>query len=173
MSVPPIWRWDGEAAWPLQRFRRQIDAEMVVGELYHLDPIKLEWSKRDQAFHCTLRDLYANIPERLHSRFASYSYDDFRRHCLIETGYVTIREIAMPSKRAAEECAMFFGRRDKHTKLLVKGYVIQEITAKSQAMRGGMTPEERRQSYKDVLDYAAGLVGVSAQDARQHAGQAA
>lgn len=162
MSAPIAFTWTDEGTFrPLRRFEAQADREFCVGERYLLEPVDERQSARDRAFHAELRDLWTTLPEEYDGRWPTY--DEFRGWCLVQCRYATVKPCPCGTPTNAQNVAALFMtmKRKGFAIVNVEGSVVQVIQPLSQALRGGdMTKEQRHESYRDVIDFARGLVGL-------------
>lgn len=166
MTAPIIFQWNGEAMQPLARFHNVANSEFVVGELYRMEVVAERSINSHRHYFAALHDLWLNLPDSEAVKFATSEH--LRKHCLIMTGYRDERKLATSSPAEARKIAAFIRPRDEYAIISVAENVVIEWTAKSQSTKamGGPTFQK---SKSDVLDYAAAMVGVRAEQAGQAA----
>lgn len=168
MIVPLNFEWTGEAMVPLNP--RCADQQYVVGEHYRLEVREERSEAAHSHFFAALWESYRNLPEKIADDFLSF--DHFRKWCLIRTGFCDEFKAVLASHKEAVAFAAFMSQRDTFAVVQIDGAVVTVLTAKSQS-RAAMGKQEFAASKQAVLDYAAGLIGVSADDLRQNADKAA
>ena len=171
MSAPPIIsaQWDGEVLRPLRRHARACDDTLTVGEVYRIEVVDEAQSARDRQFHAALREAWLNLPEAIAEEFPSV--ESFRHYLLVKCGYCTTVRLPFASERAARESLPLL--QTEGAILHVERAVVTVIRPMSQKLRGGMPKEQRLQSYRDVADMAAGMVGVTPAQIAANVDQAA
>jgi hypothetical protein len=165
MTAPLVYQWDGEAMRPLPRFARQADREFVIGELYRL-VVQEERSAASHAqFFAALNDAWQNLPEDQAERFPSVEH--LRKWALIQAGFADERSIVCGSKAEAQRVGAFVRPFDEYAVVIVRDAVVKVFTAQSQSMRAMGKPEFER-SKRATLEIVARMIGVSADDLKQH-----
>jgi hypothetical protein len=102
----------------------------------------------------------------LNEAWASLRSDDFptaehlRKHALIKCGYYDERMLVCSSASMAQRAAAFIRPMDDFAIVGVQAHVVRVWTAKSQSYKA-MGRDPFNQSMDAVLDYAAGLIGVT------------
>jgi hypothetical protein len=170
MTAPLPCRWTGEAFEPLPRYRSECDRHYVVGEVYRLT----EHVERSQASHnhyfAAIAEAWANLPEREAERFATDVH--LRKYALIKCGYANQQDFVAQSKAEAVRLAAAISSIDEYAVVTIAGNVVTRWTAKSQSMPA-MGKKDFQASKQAVLDYVAGLVGVTPEALNREAGKAA
>ena len=157
---------------PKPRYSKLADEQYHEGEEYVLEDASEPNLPANSANHATLSQFFKNLPEKFEARWPKY--DHFRRWLLIEEGWFTEAEIDCSSESAAEQTAGLVRSFDGYARISRHGSKVIVRRARSQKITGprasnGMTKEEWRQSWKDILELAAEFVGVSPSQMRKEA----
>ena len=166
--MPLDFEWDGEAMVPANS--KRADQQYVIGEHYRLAPYEDRSLNSHNHFFAALSESYKNLPEKIAANFMSF--DHFRKWCLIRTGFCDEFKAVLASHKEAVAFAAFMAQKDTFAVVNIDGPVVTVLTAKSQS-RAAMGSQEFTASKQAVLEYAASLIGVSADDLRQNAEKAA
>jgi hypothetical protein len=171
MPAPPIlYEWHGDCMKPVGRFAKECDRLFVIGERYKL----AEHADRSQASHghyfAALAEAWANLPEREAERHMTAEH--LRKYALIKCGYADQQDFVTNSKAEAIRLAAVIGSIDEYAVVTISGNVVTRWTAQSQSMRA-MGKKAFQESKQSVLDYVAGLVGVSPDELSSNAARAA
>lgn len=161
MSKAILFRWDGEAMIPVDRYRKMADREFIVGETYSLVAEEERSSRSHRHYFASIHNAWLTLPERLTDEFTSS--ERLRKRALIATGWYTERRFVASSDIEADKFAEFLRLRpDDGTVVGVAGNVVIERVARSQSTGPhGMRKAEFQKSKDDVLDWIAALVGVA------------
>jgi hypothetical protein len=163
MTTAPIYaEWTGEAFMPPTRFRKALDASLVVGERYKLEIIEERSAKSHAHYFAQLHDIWMSLPDHEAERFPTV--DHLRAYALIREGFRETRDIVASSKAEAQRIAAFVRPMDEYAVVIVKDCVVRVATARSQSMRA-MGKSDFQRSKDAVLSYAASLIGVKAEEA--------
>ncbi len=170
-AAPPITcRWTGEAFEPVGRYARWADTYYVVDQTYSM----VEEKQRSTATHnhefAWLSEAWQNLPESIAAEYPSPEH--LRKVALIRTGFATRRDFVASSAAEAIRLAAFIRAGSEYAVITVSRNVVTEWTAMSQSKRA-MGAAEFQRSKSAILDYVAGLIGVTADTLTQNAGQAA
>lgn len=171
MTSPLACRYNGDGFDVLPRFRKQADEQYVVGQVYILDPIDEHQSGRDKAFHASFREIWKNLPEN--SPYAKLKCDDFRRFCLIKTDFYVETIVTMQTEKDAKSIVPVMQDCGEFCIVNVTDAVVTRWKAKSQKIRGPMDKEERKESYRAVLDFASALIKSTPEEVERNAGNSA
>lgn len=154
----------------LPRFHNAVNARYMVGDTYTL----IEHLERSSASHAhyfaSVNDGWMNLPEEHAERFPSAEH--LRKFALIRTGYSDSHTLVCSSKAEALRVAQFMRPIDEFAVVTVQGTTVTRFTAKSQSYRA-MGREDFQKSKDAVLDYIAGLIGVTSQALASTEGKAA
>ena len=117
-------------------------------------------------YHVTLTDLWRQLPENLMSEYPTY--DAFRAKLLIKAGFCHMKDMVTESPATARAVAGFARAINPYSVVEVRGNVIRVFTARSQS-KAAMNKKEFQASKDAVLEIAAGLVGVTVDQATKGA----
>jgi hypothetical protein len=172
MTAPPPlpMQWDGEAFRPLPRFARHADRHYVVGEVYSMVPHEDRSDASHRHYFAALKDAWENLPAPWSSMFLTAEH--LRRYALIRTGYANRMDIACASKAEALRAVARLRGIDEYALVEATEAVVTIWTAHSQSYRA-MGAEQFKASKRAVLDFVAGLIGVTADQLERNSGRAA
>ena len=171
MSAGPIlFQWTGDAMEPARRSHNICNATFVVGQFYRLEEILDRFAKSHNHYFADLSESWKNLPEDMAERFPTSEH--LRKFALIKCGFADQRQIVCSSKAEAQRIAAFVKPMDEYAIVTVRDAVVTVWTAHSQSMRA-MGKKVFQESKTAVLEYVAGLIGVSRDDLRENAGMAA
>jgi len=168
-TTPPMrWQWDGEHLIP--KTPRLADRYLVIGQEYRL----VEEHERSMASHrhyfACINEAFKNLPEDLQEKY--HSEEGMRKDALIRCGFFTQNDVVCESKAEAQRVATLARRLSEYAVITIRGNVVSIYEAKSQSVRA-MPPKEFAESKQAVLDYLAGLVGVTTAELEKNAGASA
>ena len=157
MASEPLWyRWNGAAMLPM---RPDVAAhQFVIDQRYRLEAHHQRSYARHRAYFASL-----------HEAWSSLATDDFptsehlRKFALIKCGWYDERVLFCESNRAAEMTARFVRPMDDYAIVTQEGMTVRVYVAKSQSYKA-MGREDFNRSMEDVLNYCAGLIGVSKEE---------
>lgn len=137
--------------------RKSVEAHFVYGHRYTLERYEHGQRARDRAYHAELRSKYDSLPEDYALAFPTY--DDFRAHALIKTGYFKRRFVTFDSPELARKNLSIIAAlmaHQQHAIVLAVDNVVEIVQPESQkcSHNEDMDREKLHQSYKDVLDFA-------------------
>ncbi len=156
-SIMIIYEWDGDAMVPLRRFHNLANAEFTVGERYRCEVQEdRSWVSHKHQF-AWLHEAWLTLPEHIAGRFRNE--DQLRRHGLIAGGFCDSTTVVCASKAEAERWCEHLRKREPDTIITIKGNVLIQYTAHSQA-RNAMNRETFQRSKQAVLDYVDNLLGA-------------
>ena len=167
---PLLCEWTGESFKPLQRHAKLCDQTYVVGERYIIEPQKPASEKARRFFHAHLADLWQSLPEEIAERWPTV--ESFRKAGLIACGYSFKTEAVCATNQQAQALAASYARLDDYVVVEIRDRVIAVWTACSQR-RNAMDAETRKAANRAVLEWAAAQVGVTPEQAREAASEAA
>jgi len=170
MSAAIPCRWTGEGFQPMGRWQQKCDAEFVVGEVYNIEEVTQRSSQSHKHYFACIHDGWLNLPESQAERFATSEH--LRKFSLIKCGYANSVQHVSSSKAEAERLAAFIKPIDSYALVTVKECVVTVYTAQSQKQRA-MGAKIFQESKQAVLDYIAGMCGVSADALASNARQVA
>jgi hypothetical protein len=162
--------WSGEAFVPLPRFRKQCDADFVIGERYVLATVEERSAASHRAYFATVNEAWGNLKDSDADRFPTA--DHLRRFALIKCGFADERQIVCRSAAEATRLSAFIAPMDAYALVVARGPVVTVWTARSQSMRA-MGKDEFLRSQTAVREFIAALIGVSDADLSANAGKAA
>jgi hypothetical protein len=162
------WTDDGHFV-PLARFRKQCDADFVVGARYRLTTIEERSEASHRAYFATVAEGWANLPEGQAERFPTP--DHLRKFALIKCGFADERQIVCRSAAEATRLSAFIAPMDTYALVVARGSVVTVWTARSQSMRA-MGKEEFLRSQAAVRELIASMIAVKPEELQQ-AGEAA
>lgn len=155
---PILVQWDGSAFIPAKRHYKALDAELVVGEQYVIEPQKAVSEKARRFFHAQLSDLWRTLPEEVAERWPTV--ESFRKAGLIACGFCHKTEAVCATNQQAQALAASYARLDDYVVVEIRDRVIAVWTARSQR-KNAMDGETRKAANKAVLEWAAAQVGVA------------
>lgn len=149
--------WDGECFRPLPHFRARLDKELVVHQVYRLEPIEERSHKQHGFFFACVTTVWKTLPEGIAERYPSA--DRLRKRALIRRGHCRHTDYVLDTPADAIKFAAILQSRDEDAVIEVSGRVVREFIAKSQSYRS-MGKDEFKKSCDDVLDELAKLTGT-------------
>jgi hypothetical protein len=164
--------WEGDGFKPASPYFQSIaDKQYVIGEKYLLTVQQERSVNSHKHYFANLMEAFVNLPERYKDQFPTF--DIFRAHGLILTGWRDHQVIIYPTNEAAQETAAMFRPRVSDLEIMVvTENTLTILTAKSQSLRA-MGKEDFAKSKADVLAWAWNLVGVDPEVGAANAGRAA
>jgi hypothetical protein len=159
-------RWNAEQSVMVPLRKAYADRTFVDGEEYRLGIIEERSAASHSHFFAALNDAWMNLNEEDSIRFPSV--DILRSHALIKTGFSQSQEYICNSKAEAVRLASFLQRLDDYSVVVVSGSAVQRMVARSQAYRS-MGKAEFEASKQAVLDYVAGMIGVTTKSLKENA----
>lgn len=169
-AVPLPFIWDGEHMVPRQGYARRADQEFVIGVTYLLVEAQARSAASHNHYFAALNEAWQNLPSEEVARFPTVEH--LRKYALIRTGFRDERSIACASKAEAERVAAFMRPMDDYALVTFTEAMVIVWTAKSQSTRA-MGKAEFQDSKQKVLDYVAGMIGVSSEHLSANAQRAA
>lgn len=149
--------WDGECFRPLPHFRARCDKELVVHQVYRLEPVEERSQKHHAFFFACVTTAWRTLPEGVAERYPTA--DRLRKRALIRRGHCTHTDYVLDTPADAIKFAGLLQSRDDDAVVEVSGRVVREFVAKSQSNRS-MGKAEFKKSCDDVLDELAQLTGT-------------
>lgn len=149
--------WTGEGLTIRPASLRALDEAFGAGETLALEVQAMRSMNSHRHYFATLRDLWANLPERLAMAPYAKSPETLRKHALIATGYADAQSVDCGSKAAAERVAAFMAGMTDYAVVSVSGPVVRRYTARSQSVRA-MGAKEFQRSKSGVIDWCEALV---------------
>jgi hypothetical protein len=111
-----------------------------------------------------LRSAWESLPESLAGEPFAQSPEHLRKYALVQCGYCDVREIAVGDDDDAKRVRAFIGPLvDRYALIGGSGPVVRIYTARSQSRRA-MGAKDFQESKTRIMDYIAGLLGVTAED---------
>lgn len=170
MDEPLLCEWDGEAFKPLGRHAKACDARFVVGEKYLIDPEAPRHMPAHRAYFAQINEAWKNLPESIAENHPSPEH--LRKHALVKCGYADEKTILCRTNKDAVMAAAFIGAMDGFAIVDVRDNVLKAWKPRSQSVKA-MGADEFKRSKSAVLDFIAGMVGVSPATLADNADQAA
>ncbi len=165
---PLLFEWNGDAMVP--RSPGRADRQFAVHETYVLAPVEERSQANHNHFFAAVSEGWKNLPEGQAERFPTSEH--LRKWALVKAGYCDERSIVAASKAEALRVAAFVRPMDEYAVVVVSESVVRVYTAKTQKVRA-MGKKDFQASKDRVLDIIAELVGVTADQLSQEAGQSA
>lgn len=171
-EVAPIaFIWLGDGFSPVNTHaQRQADKVYTIGERYSLAPVYERSPQSHKHFFAEVHEAWLNLRSEHAERFPSDTH--LRKYCLVKCGFYDRQEFLASSKAEAVRIAAFLRGTDDYAVVIVRGNVVERLTAKSQSNRS-MPKAEFQRSKEAVLDYVKGMIGVTRQALAENAGAAA
>jgi hypothetical protein len=150
----PLWyRWNGAVMIPM---RPELAAHQFhVDGRYFLEAHHERSWQRHKAYFASLTEAWRNLATDIFP-----TAEHLRKHALIKTGWRDERSFVCRSRDEAARLAAFCKPFDEYAVLVAEGRVLRVWTAQSQSYKA-MGRDRFNQSMDDVLDYCAGLIGVT------------
>lgn len=169
-TPPPIpMQWDGEHFAPASpRWAALCDQHFVVGQVYPLEVREERSPASHRGYFAAINEAHQNLSEEQTARWPTP--DHLRRFALIKTGYADERSVVCPTEAVARRMAAFMRPLDSYAVIECAGCVVRAWTAKSQSMRA-MDKATFQRSKTAVLEYAASLIGTTAERLSSHAAE--
>lgn len=159
-----IAQWDGEGFVPIGRYKKQADAEYVVGQVYTIDVVLERSNNTHRHFFASVNEVWLNLPEGLAERFPTSEH--LRKYALIRGGYADERSIICATPEDAVRVAAFVQPMDSYAVVTVSDYVVRVFTAQSQSYRT-MGAKTFQDSKAKVLEFLTELIGVTPEQLRR------
>lgn len=156
--VPLPFIWNGEAMEVRKGFQRQADEHFVIGETYRLAPVEDRSDATHKHEFAFVREAWNTLPERYADQFATPEH--LRKAALIATGFYHEAIVDAGTNAAALRVAAFMRAKDEFARVVVRGPLVVERTAKSQSYRA-MGKADFQASKTAILEWIAGLLDVS------------
>lgn len=161
MTRPVLMMWDGEHLTPANAYQQRIaDEELVCGQRY----LMVEMEDRSRASHnhqfAWLKQAWQSLPEHFSDAPWAQSPEALRKYALIRTRHCDVRTVACGSNAAALRVAAITRELDPFSLASVEGSTCSVFTAHSQSHRA-MGKDAFNQSKRDILEFIAGLIGVT------------
>jgi hypothetical protein len=163
---------------PLPIYLSECNRDLVVGEVYKLEPIEERSQKSHGHYFACLNEIWKQLPDEMRERFHN-SQDYMRKWALIQTGWTTewyhVFDTVRDAQASAQRLQMDMFDRDEVGVVKHSGRTVQMFHARSQAMRGehAMNKREFQESKDDVLEWCVKLIGVTVGELSENAGRAA
>lgn len=150
------WRWNGACLFPT---RQELAERMFeVNGRYHLESHFERSGARHRAYFASINEAWHSLPHDAQDELPSPEH--LRKFALIKTGWRDEEHVILKTAAEAELVASFCRPFDTYAIVWRDGNRVVRWTARSQSYRN-MTKDEFNQSADAVLDYVAGLIGVS------------
>jgi len=171
-SLHIIWRWNGSAMEPLERFRPYCE-KLVPGKEYRLAPRRERSRKSHNHFFACVAETWANLPECSQRDYPSELI--LRKWALVQVGYCKELKFKAYDQKAAEDFAAQCAGLDDYVEIEARGngngVDVTIRMAKSQAEEA-MDGPEFQQCKDRVFTVLAQLIGVDPTElhrmAREH-----
>lgn len=148
--------WDGRVLVPTRP--EAAERAFDVGGRYLLATHYERSAGRHRAYFAAINEAWHSLPHDAQDELPSPEH--LRKYALIKTGWRNERSIILGSHQEAINVGAFVASMDEYAIVLPQDYRLVVWTARSQSYRA-MSKDEFNQSMDDVLDYVAGLIGVS------------
>lgn len=130
------------------------------GHRYPMLPMEGRSDKSHNHQFAWLKEAWQSLPEQYASEPWAQSPEHLRKFALIRKGFCDTMTVAVGSNAAAIRTAAAMRRLDEYAVVSVEGSTVHVFTPQSQSRRA--MGKERFQASKDaILDYIAGLIGVT------------
>lgn len=171
-DISPIaFVWQGDGFTPNGPYAQKLAAKVyTIGERYSLAPVYERSPESHRHFFALVREAFLNLRKEDAERFPTDTH--LRKSALIKCGFYDRQEFLASSKAEAVRIAAFLRGTDDYAVVIVRGNVVERLTAKSQSNRA-MPKDEFQRSKEAVLDYVKGMIGVTRQALAENAGAAA
>jgi hypothetical protein len=150
------WRFNGACLFPARP--EAAERMFEINGRYHLETHFERSSARHRAYFASINEAWHNLP--LSAQDELPSPEHLRKYALIKTGWRDERRLVVGSEKEAVRVAAFIRPMDSFAIVLPQAHQVLVWTARSQSYRA-MNREDFNASMDDVLDYIAGLIGVS------------
>jgi hypothetical protein len=158
--------WDGEHFVPLKRFAKLCDAQFIIGERYIVEVGWQQSAAKRAAFHATLADIFASLPDDIASKYLSVEH--FRKTLTIKAGFATQQDEICASRAEALRLAAIVRGREPYSVVEVSGNIVRIWTALSTAGHA-MDGKKFSECVDAVFGLASDMVGVDAKTLKKHA----
>lgn len=165
---PVVYEWSGNEMVPLQRFKRQCDAQYLVGEHYVLTVVEARSRASHNFYFATLHDAWENLPEEIAPRYPSPEH--LRAQALVQTGWATERNFPCTSHEHATQLASYIRTTSTYAVIRVHGDVVQIFEPMSQSAKA-MGKDQFEKSKRDVLEWVAGLIDTKVSTLKKQGNQ--
>lgn len=159
-----MWSEAEHAMKPLGQFRRVCASQYVDGELYTLDVDQQRSMASHNHYFAALTAAWKNLNEAQMEEWPTL--EKFRKFCLIKAGFHDSSTFTCTTEERAHKLAaslQIFIDPENYMLFVVDGNVLHIYRAKSQKKKE-MGKQVFERSKNAVLDVAAGIIGVSADD---------
>lgn len=165
---PVKFRWTGSVMEPVSL--AVASRYYTEGEEYRLVPDYERSLSSHRHYFAALREAWLNLSAELEQDFPTAEH--LRHYALIKTGWCNERALVCSSKAEALRVAAFLRPANEFAIVLTAKAVVSEFTARSQSYKA-MGKADFEKSKADVLDYVAGLIGLTADELKKNSGAAA
>jgi hypothetical protein len=153
---------------PVDRMRWLHRRQYAIGKVYKLAPFEERTHAAHGSFFKAINLSWKNLPEAEAKRFPSAEH--LRKYATIRCGYSDEHIFPFDTPESAE--ALLPVLRDLYGEfaiIKISENVINVFTAKSLKMTGdgALNEQEFKKARRDILDYCAGLIGVTAKTLEQ------
>ena len=162
---PVPFLWNGEVMIPNPRFKLLCVRQYALNDEYILAPPDSGSTASQRYYFAALREAWMNLPDEDARRYPSAEH--LRKWALCKVGYADERSVVCDTPADARRLAITARALDGYAIITVSKNTIRIYTAKSQSA-ATMSKEERRSSEKAVLDYVAGMIGVTRIELQKH-----
>ena len=157
--APIMFSWTGDSFTPVNTHaQKQADKFYVIGERYAMAPVFERSPESHRHFFALVREAWLNLRPEEAERHPTEKH--LRKYALIKTGFCDRQEFLASSKAEAVRIAAFLKGVDDYAVVIVRGNVVERLTAKSQSYRS-MKKDEFQRSKEAVLGYISILIGVT------------
>lgn len=155
LTIAAVWTGDGLTLRPASV--KALAEAFGAGETLALEVQAMRSMNSHRHYFATLRDLWANLPEKLAAAPYAKSPETMRKHALIASGFADAQSVDCGSNAAALRVASFMAQGVDYAVMQVQGPVVRRWTAQSQSVRA-MGAKEFQRSKTLVLEWCEALL---------------
>jgi hypothetical protein len=167
-DIPVLYRWDGDAMVPLDRFKKYCDKQFVVGEVY---PLITEYDRSTAShrhYFAVVNGVWQTLPPALTALFPTS--ERLRKWCLIKCGYANEQAIVCETMKDANNFAALITTTMEDCVVVQSGRTLKVFTAQSQSTRS-MDKVKFQESKDAVFGVLAEMLGVTVEQMLANTGQ--
>lgn len=168
VKLPIPMRWDAQTQTMtvLSGHTRRAADQFGAGGVFAMVELQDRSPETHRHFFATVREAWKNLDERDAERFPSDVH--LRKWALIKAGFCDQRSMVCASNAEAQRVAAFMRRADGYDLVVIRGKVLTQYTAHSQAV-GAMKPDVFQRSKEGVFRVLSERLGVEVTDLRKAA----
>lgn len=156
MTDPLWWRFNGAVMVPMRP--ELAERQFIPDGRYLLEAHHERSYQRHKAYFASLHDAWSSLST---DQFPTPEH--LRKFALIKTGFHDQRVMVCDTPSIADRVAAFVAPFDTYAIVTVEGRVVTVFTAESQSYKA-MGRDKFNDSMDAVLDYCAGLIGVTKEE---------